>query len=153
MDENTFKILDLISEKPIVLNSEISDLLGIGWNDFLKVIDILEKHEYIFENRNIDNEYSISKIGTMKLNELKSKIDKEKSYSTVFNNHFSGSTIGQINQSSEKIAFNSPIKQTTTRTTPNEPNKKSMIEILYWIIGIAVGISLIYEFILKRFID
>jgi hypothetical protein len=102
MDENAFKILDLISEKKqIPLNSTISESLGLGWKEFLNQIKCLEENEYIDEVG--VNEFKISKIGLIKIKELrdlKAENDKEKTFATIFNNDFTGSTISQVNQSS-----------------------------------------------------
>src|SRR5690606_6287902 len=53
-----------------------------------------------------------------------------------FINDFSGSTIGQINQSSEKMDLKSRITQKTVHKTAEGSKKKSWVEILAWIIGI-----------------
>ncbi|WP_204344330.1 hypothetical protein [Psychroserpens algicola] len=83
--------------------------------------------------------------------------DKGRDYSkptkplaNVTNNDFSNSTIGSIAQSSRKIEFNKPIKQNIVHKTENTASKNSWIEKLSWIIGIILGLILIYEFIIKQ---
>ncbi|MBE7641393.1 hypothetical protein GUB10_13720 [Salegentibacter sp. BLCTC] len=66
-----------------------------------------------------------------------------------FINDFSGSTIGQVNQSSEKMDLKRPITQKTVHKSVEGSKKKSWVEILAWIIGIIAGLVAIYEFILK----
>lgn len=53
-------------------------------------------------------------------------------------------------QSSGNIELKSPFKQKTVNKTAKEPNKKSWIEILSWIIGSIVGLIAIYEFVIKK---
>ncbi len=60
-------------------------------------------------------------------------------------NDFSGSTIGQVNQSSEKMALKGLFKQKII----DKSKKKSWIEILAWIIAIITGLIAIYEFTIK----
>jgi acid phosphatase class B len=80
MDENAFKILDLISEKPMPLKT-IREKLSIGEYEFNKQIDFLENSEFIDEANFGSDEYSITKpLGLNKLKELRSeKIALEKS--------------------------------------------------------------------------
>jgi len=56
------------------------------------------------------------------------------------------------NQSSFERARISPSMDTTNNTTPNSPNKRSLVEIIMWIVGIISGLILIYEFIIKQFL-
>lgn len=70
-----------------------------------------------------------------------------------FVNDFSGSTIGQVNQSSEKIDVETPITQHTVHKATKEPKKRSWIEIMAWVVGIIAGFIAIYEFIIKRLIS
>lgn len=53
-------------------------------------------------------------------------------------------------QSSGNIELKSPFKQKTVNKIAKEPNKKSWIEILSWIIGSIVGLIAIYEFVIKK---
>lgn len=75
-------------------------------------------------------------------------LEEQNSNSNMIYNNFSNSTIGQVNQSSEKINLKSPIKQNIFDKT----DKKSWLEITSWVIGIIVGVVAIYEFIIKKLI-
>lgn len=87
-----------------------------------------------------------------KLIELKSLSEFKKWYSDkdkiIVDNSLKiyGDNYGIQSSNSDLIK---PIIQTKVKTTPKEPPKKSWIEILYWVIGIIVGMSIIYEFFLK----
>ena len=43
-----------------------------------------------------------------------------------------------------------PMVQNTTNNTPHNPPKRSVLEILAWIIGIIAGMVAIYEFVIKK---
>lgn len=108
--------------------------------------------------RTMDLRYGIDIDGIEYLESLgliEDKFKVKKEINPNINNtiSISDSTIGQVNQSSEKIDLKSPIKQKTVHKTDNAPSKKSLIEIASWIIGIIAGFVAIYEFIIKRFID
>lgn len=60
-----------------------------------------------------------------------------------------GSVIGGGQLSLKDLEI--PLKQQTTNIIPTKPNKRSILEIVAWIIGIITGFLLIYEFILKHF--
>lgn len=56
------------------------------------------------------------------------------------------------NQSLDNALIN-PIIDNTTNSKPAHPAKRSWLEILMWIVGIASGIFVIWEFVLKRFFN
>lgn len=95
----------------------------------------------------------IDLISFEKIIELKSLTEFKEWYSNKdrsITNNFNNSTVGQINQSSEKMNFKGPIKQKTVHKSAKELNTNSWIEISAWIIGIIVGILAIYEFAIKN---
>lgn len=61
-------------------------------------------------------------------------------------NFIGGNNYGVQSSNSD---FIKPTIQNKVNKTANEPSKKSPIEMLSWIIGIIVGLILIYEFIVK----
>lgn len=48
--------------------------------------------------------------------------------------------------------FAKPIKQKTKNQIESNPKKRSILELISWIVGIATGLLGIYEFVLKRFL-
>jgi hypothetical protein len=49
------------------------------------------------------------------------------------------------------IQDNSVTSKQATNINPNKKQKKSLLEILSWIVGIIVGLIALYEFVLKKF--
>ncbi len=80
---------------------------------------------------------------------IKNKELEKREYNIVAKNYIAGNNYGIQTSNSD---FKSPIVQTTSITTDKEQNKKSVLEIVSWIIGIIIGIIGIYEFIIKKII-
>lgn len=72
--------------------------------------------------------------------------DKKQSTTSIINNHFGTTTIGQVNQVIGGGSINKPINKS------KKPSKIAWLQILAWLIGIVVGAIGIYEFVIKQFI-
>jgi hypothetical protein len=128
--------------------NEIKELLSN-----LKNIGILYKNEKNAFACEFKNRKYLSKLIELKsLTDFLNWLDGQNT-DLIISNNFSGSTIGQVNQSSGNIDLKSPIKQNIKNRTDKIPKTKSFLEIASWIIGIiAAGIG-IYEFIIKKIIS
>jgi hypothetical protein len=80
--------------------------------------------------------------------ENKEKRAKESSQTVIHNQTI---VQGDMVQDSFKD-FNKPITHTTNNTKQIAPPNKSWVEKLYWVLGILVSASLLYEFVIKRMI-
>ncbi len=152
MTEETLNILEKLKEGKSFISTkdrpaEISELI-LKLNN-LGILDKPTKSKYVadFTSR----KYLTKLIELRSWPDFLEWLDKQNTNGNI-NNDFSGSTVGQVNQSSEKIDLKSPIIQNIKSKTDKEPNKKSLIEIASWVSGVIVGIIAIYEFILKRLI-
>ncbi|WP_418512026.1 hypothetical protein [Corallibacter sp.] len=152
MTDETLKYLeDLKNGESITLTKdspdEISELI-IN----LKNLGLLHKPtKYGFASDFKNRKYLTKLIELKSWTEFLNWLDGQNTESNISNN-FSGSTIGQVNQSSGNIDLKSPIKQNIKNNTDKIPKTKSVLEIVSWIIGIiAAGIA-IYEFIIKSLI-
>lgn len=133
---------DMVERKWLTKIEERNGKFALGM-PHLPLLDLkygidLEGIEYLESLGLIEDKFKVKKIVEPNIN---NKIS------------ISDSTIGQVNQSSEKIDLKSPITQKIVHKMDNTPRKKSWIEIVSWIIGIIAGLVAIYEFIIKRFID
>mgnify|MGYP003671928752 CR=1 FL=1 len=70
-------------------------------------------------------------------------------YLSKFNYH----NVSQVNQSSGNIDLKSPIEQKINNHKPNNPSKISTLQKLYWVIGILVALTILYEFVIKKLIS
>lgn len=153
MTDKTLKYLEgLKNGKSITLTkdspNEISELI-IN----LKNIGVLHKTTRFKYTCDLSNRKYLTKLIDLKSWEKFLDWSENENSKSNFINDFSGSTIGQVNQSSEKIALKSPITQNIVHKTDKEPKKKSWTEILTWVISIIAGLVAIYEFIIKNLID
>jgi hypothetical protein len=89
---------------------------------------------------------SISKYQELKGSENKTVLNQ-----TTVNadNYVGGDNYGDLSSNKN---LNNPTIQNTVHKTIKESNKKSLMEIVAWIIGSIAGLAAIYEFIIKRFI-
>jgi hypothetical protein len=153
MTDETIKYLERLKDgKSVPLTkdspSEISELI-IN----LKNLGFLHKsNKYTYASDFKNRKYLTKLIDLKSWTDFLKWLDGQNTDSNIVND-FSGSTIGQVNQSSGKMDLKSPIKQKTVHNTANEPKKKSWVEILAWIIGIIAGLVAIYEFIIKNLIN
>jgi len=53
---------------------------------------------------------------------------------------------------SENKVFKSPIEQNINNQNPNKPIKISVLQKVYWIIGILVALTILYEYVVKKLI-
>ncbi|MBQ4915454.1 hypothetical protein J8L85_13450 [Maribacter sp. MMG018] len=150
MDENTIQTLESLKNgKSITLTkdspNEISELI-IN----LKNLGVLHKPTRFGYACDLSNRKYITKLIELKSWEKFLDWSENENSKSDFINDFSGSTIGQVNQSSEKMDLKSPITQKTVHKTAKETKKKSWVEILAWLIGIIAGLVAIYEFIITN---
>ncbi|MCX2679255.1 hypothetical protein OOZ15_04810 [Galbibacter sp. EGI 63066] len=110
--------------------------------DRLINLGVLKKEEHLVKLKNLK---LLSKVI-----ELKS-IDKFINWNedsalgkTTITNNFTNSNVGQFNQSTEKVDSKNNIKQGVNT------KKRSILEIITWIIGIIAGSIAIYEFFIKQ---
>ena len=153
MDKNTIQTLEnLKNGKSVTLTkdspNEISELISN-----LKNLGILHKPTRFGYACDLSNRKYLTKLIELESWEKFLDWSENENGKSDFINDFSGSTIGQINQSSEKIDLKSPITQKIVHKTDKEPKKKSWVEILAWIIGIIAGLVAIYEFLIKNLIS
>src|SRR5690625_150620 len=99
-----------------------------------------------FENRKY-----IKKLVTLRsCNKFTDWLDKEEetgNNSSKTTNNIYDSTVGQINQASGNSRITNP------QIEIQKPSKRNWLNILFWIIGILVGLITIYEFIIKSLIN
>ena len=166
-----FLLLDLHNKNRLVDFGEYFLEMGYaqGIESFRKVLNDMVERKWLtkIEERNgkfalglpnlplLDLKYGIDINGIEYLEELgliedKFKIKKKENISIKNKIKIKKSRIGEINQSSEKIALKSPTQQKTVHKIAKTPSKKSWGEITAWIVGIIAGIVAIYEFILKN---
>ena len=80
------------------------------------------------------------------------------SHNTIGDN-FQGNTIiiGENIHSQTSSHIDNVVKSSTTQNiiakTDNKTKKRSLLEILSWIVGIFAGLALLYEFVLKHWLD
>lgn len=92
------------------------------------------------------------------IGELGYKQSKQAEQPKTYSINVLGDNKGQIaagdnaQQSFDK-ALDKPTEQKTTNSSPSKPHKRSWLEITAWIVGIASGLFVIWEFILKRFFN
>jgi len=127
---------------------EISELIAN-----LKNIGVLHKPTRFRYACDLSNRKYLTKLIELKSWSKFLDWSENENSKSEFINDFSGSTIGQVNQSSEKMHFKSPITQKTVHKTDKEPSIKSWTEMLAWTTGIIAGFVAIYEFIIKNLID
>lgn len=126
------------------IDSELSDIICK-----LERLGILKKDSYKYSVKDVKK---LSKV--IELKSISKFIEYETKHSDTVNNitnNISNSNINQIDQSSLKRDFSRPKMQTKVQTIDKEPNKKSWIEMLSWIIGIIIGVIGIYKFIISVF--
>lgn len=124
------------------VDSELSDTICK-----LERLGVLKKDRYKYS---VNDLKKLSKV--IELKSISKFIEYEAKYSDTVNNitnNISNSNINQIDQSSLKRDLSKPKTQIKVQTIDKEPNKKSWIEILSWIIGIAIGVIGIYKFIIS----
>ena len=149
MNEKTIKVLeDLMGGKSYTITmdrpEEIRDLLPRLEN--LGLINKVDRFKYAAD---LSNRKHLSKLIELKSwSEFLSWTDGQNSIEQITND-FSGSTIGQVNQSTKEVEIKSNISQTLRDKT----GKKSWTEIMAWVIGIISGLVAIYEFIIKQFLE
>ena len=153
--------MDTLFAEGILNNDKIDgfgiDLLATPENEFDRYLAILKSRGLCSVTATKDGKYARKTDLTYAYRSnggFGQELEYQKSdLTTNITNDFSGSTIGQVNQSSEKMDLKSPITQKTVHKTAKEPKKKSWIEILAWVIGIIAGLVAIYEFIIKNLIN
>lgn len=152
-DKNTIDFLERLKDgKTIILTKDSPDEIRELITN-LKNFGILHKPTKIGYASDFKNRKHLTKLIELKSwPEFLNWLDGQNSDSSIVND-FSGSTIGQVNQSTEKINVKSPIKQKTTPKIAKEPKKKSWIEIFAWIVGIISGVAALYEFVIKNLIN
>ncbi|PIB27164.1 hypothetical protein [Maribacter sp. 4G9] len=123
----------------------IDEMIKTIYNYDLKVADIeIEYNPSIIKNG--FTEIFLNNGGFKKVYMDKEENKSKTTYNTI---NIGGDNKGNIAQSLDN-ALASPVRQKAVHTIENKPNKRSWIEILYWIIGSIVGLLLIYEFIIKN---
>ena len=153
MTDETIKYLeDLKNGKSIPLTKDSP-------NEILELINNLEnlgilykKNKFTYASDSKNRKHLTKLIGLKSWPDFLKWLDGQNTDSNIVND-FSGSTIGQVNQSSGKMNLKSPIKQKIVHNTANEPKKKSWIEMLARVIGVIAGLVAIYEFIIKKLIN
>ncbi|HLS31307.1 MAG TPA: hypothetical protein VK021_10655 [Flavobacteriaceae bacterium] len=99
-----------------------------------------------FENR----KYIKKLVALRSWNKFSDWLDKEEetgNNSSKTTNNIYDSTVGQINQASGNSRITNP------EIEIQKPSKRNWLNILFWIIGILVGLITIYEFIIKSLIN
>jgi hypothetical protein len=149
MKENTIKVLeDFMDGKSYTITKdrpeEIRDLLPRLEN--LGLINKIDRFKYAAD---LSKRKNLSKLLELKSwSEFLNWTDGQNAHGQITND-FSGSTIGQVNQSTQEVE----VKSAVTQNFEDKSGKKSWIEIFAWIIGIIAGLVAIYEFIIKQFLE
>lgn len=153
MTDETLKYLeDLKNGKSIPLTKDIPNEISELIINLKNLGFLYKPNKYTYASEFNNRKYLTKLIELKSWTDFLNWLDGQNTDSSIVND-FSGSTIGQVNQSLEKIDLKSPIKQNIKNNTDKIPKTKSVLEIVSWIIGIiAAGIA-IYEFIIKNLIS
>ncbi|MGB3144465.1 MAG: hypothetical protein WBB24_10170 [Maribacter sp.] len=149
MKDNTIKILEeFMDGKSYTITKdrpeEIRDLLPRLEN--LGLIKKVGRFKYAAD---LSNRKHLSKLIELKSwTDFLNWTDGQNTKGQITND-FSGSTIGQVNQSTKEIE----VKSSVTQNVGEKTGKKSWIEILAWVIGILAGLVAVYEFVIKQFLE
>ena len=124
-------------------SKEISEIIERLNN--LGFVNKVTKYSYAVNN---DNRKYLSKLLELKSwNKFKEWLNKKEDYrETSVTNIFKESTVGQFNQAVAGSIINNP------KTKNQESSKTSLLNKLYWIIGIIVSLIVVYEFVIKQFV-
>lgn len=148
MKENTIKVLeDFMDGKSYTITKdrpeEIKDLLPRLEN--LGLINKVDRFKYAAD---LSKRKNLSKLIELKSwSEFLNWTEGQNTNGQITND-FSGSTIGQVNQSTKEV----DVKSKVIQNVENKSGEKSWIEIFAWIIGIIAGLVAIYEFVTKQFL-
>lgn len=148
MKENTIKVLeDFMDGKSYTITKdrpeEIKDLLPRLEN--LGLINKVDRFKYAAD---LSKRKNLSKLIELKSwSEFLNWTEGQNTNGQITND-FSGSTIGQVNQSTKEV----DVKSKVIQNVENKSGEKSWIEIFAWIIGIIAGLVAIYEFVIKQFL-
>lgn len=148
MKENTIKVLeDFMDGKSYTLTKdrpeEIKDLLPRLEN--LGLINKIDRFKYAAD---LSKRKNLSKLIELKSwSEFLNWTEGQNTNGQITND-FSGSTNGQVNQSTKEV----DVKSKVIQNVENKSGQKSWIEIFAWIIGIIAGLVAIYEFVIKQFL-
>ena len=134
------KSFTLTKDSPKEIKELIKKLTNLG------VLHKTTRYKYTsnFKNRKYLAKLIELKSWVMFLNWL----DKQNTDSSIVND-FSGSTIGQVNQSSKQKDLKSSITKRIEHKATKE-HKKFWLQITVWIIGIIASLLAIYEFLIKN---
>lgn len=148
MKENTIKVLeDFMDGKSYTITKdrpeEIKDLLPRLEN--LGLINKVDRFKYAAD---LSKRKNLSKLIELKSwSEFLNWTEGQNTNGQITND-FSGSTNGQVNQSTKEV----DVKSKVIQNVENKSGQKSWIEIFAWIIGIIAGLVAIYEFVIKQFL-
>lgn len=128
----------LTKDSPHEVSAIIERLNNLGFLNKVNVND--------YTMNRVNRKYLVKLLEFESWNKYEDWLSKEKdSHEASIINIFNGSSVGQINQA----IGNSTIQNTESKTQSSL--KTSWLNKLYWVIGIIVSFTIIYEFVIKHF--
>ena len=125
-----------IGKQEIEEQSVLSTLYNLG---------ILKQVKYSYSVKDV--KYLSKFIELQDFKKLNEYIKNEPINNNVTHNY---NNVSQVNHSSGNIELKSPIEQNINNQKPNNPIKTSNLQKLYWVIGILVALTILYEFVIKK---
>lgn len=151
-----------IPMQPNKINTGLSELHLKKACSFLTTMELL-KNEGSESGYGDFNEYSITKSGILALelnNGVKEFLDKKlnsmeraKTENHYYGPVHNGDNHGNYQQALNDNSKDNKISATINNATEEKSSKRSWLEILSWVVGIAIGLIGIYEFIIKKLLE
>ena len=151
---NGFKLQDIIYSSDLTnVQKNIADYVHDKMEYILKSEGCLETHSYDGNLTLQLNSHGREVQTAGGLSEFKTQ---KKQVATPNVNIHQGDNYGNIVQSGHQSSISLSQdhrlnKENITNINQTKPSKKSVIEILSWVIGILAGLIAIYEFVIKKF--
>lgn len=168
MNEKHFKILQYLNEQGIAIRHDNfpqqikTDFQSVSLQKgslHFELDKTMKDKGLVKKSTTLAQHFEITPFGKEQLQEeieRQNKVEQNKGKplmhidkSIKIGDNFSGALAQDSDLSNARL---SPTTETNTSNSPTKPPKRSVLEIITWIVSIVAGIFAIYEFIIKKFL-